>query len=78
MSKNVMKAIDQATHVYLARKTCGCPVAVCTDIDIPSARKDASAFVLDCIKRGYAVSRVTFDEYRESGFGKKCPHAKGL
>ncbi len=53
-------------YLYIGRIPCGCAVAVC--IDDKHAAKD----VMDMVKSGYAVERVTAEEYHKIKLG--CSH----
>lgn len=66
----------EPTHVYLARRPCGCVIGVTVDM----ADKATGRHVAEFIASGYAVERVDFERYRaavvhEAGFLKSvCPH----
>lgn len=73
MSNRIEK---QPSHVYVARKECGCCVGLVTDL----ADKDTGAHVADFIGSGLAVERVTWDVYKdtvrhEEGF-MNCKHGQ--
>ncbi len=68
MSERHQRILD-ATHVYIARKQCGCVVGAATDC----GDKTTADFVRDFIKSGYTIERLTFPEYRTCpAFGCKC------
>lgn len=71
-----MQAIKNATHVYVGRTACGCPVAVVTDLG-----KECARDVADMVRRGYFIERVTFEDYRAGAAVEMkaylhdgCPH----
>lgn len=71
-----MDANKEPTHVYLARRPCGCVIGVTVDL----ADKSTGRYVAKFIASGHAVERVDFEQYRavvvhEAGFLKSvCPH----
>lgn len=64
------------THSYVARKKCGCAVAVCLDMEDKDTAKTVAGFIRD----GLHVDRVAFGtpEYTQiiEGLGRNCPPAK--
>lgn len=67
----------KATHVYIGRKSCGCCVAVVTDLQDKMTGKEVSEFIAS----GLTVERISFDDYRarivdEPGF-MGCIHEEG-
>lgn len=71
-----VKTDKEPTHVYVARRPCGCIAGVAVDM----GDKGTGAYVAEFIADGYGVDRVDFDTYRattvnEPGFLKRiCPH----
>ncbi len=63
-----------ATHVYLAFKSCGCMVGVATDC----ADNDTAKYVASFIKSGCTIQRTTFADYRKGvmPMGCKCGGVK--
>jgi hypothetical protein len=61
MAVDLVRAVREATHDYLATKPCGCAPGVCVDLGDASTAK----FVAEWIRDGYAVERVTHAEVRE-------------
>lgn len=60
----------EATHVYIARKTCGCVTAVVTDC----GDKHTAADVKDFIMTGRTVERMAIDVFKaDVRLGCKCP-----
>ncbi len=59
-----------ASHVYLAYKSCGCMVGAATDC----GDKETAAYVANFIKSGCTVQRMTFEDYRKTAgpLGCKC------
>ena len=62
--------IVKATHVYAGRLSCGCTVAAM--VDIPDEPKEVAKSVAQFIRDGYAVARVTLEEFRGTTIGCKC------
>lgn len=65
---------------YIARCNCGCGGIVLATVDTPEHAKEVAKEVATCIKKGYAVERVTVGYVRqfsgEHGFG--CLAKRGL
>ena len=75
-----MNTEKEPTHVYLARRPCGCVIGVTVDM----ADKATGGHVAEFIASGHAVERVDFEQYRaavvhEAGFLKSvCPHQAAI
>jgi hypothetical protein len=56
-----MKALPKPTHVYIARKKCGCVVGVVTDMHDKSTGK----FVAEFIETGYEIEHIDWATYTD-------------
>jgi hypothetical protein len=60
-----------ATHCYVGHADCGCLVSVV--VDDPEYKKDTAKSVAQFIRSGYAVTRITLEEFRAVGkWGHQC------
>lgn len=57
--------MSDATHAYVARRTCGHPIALM--VDLPDDPRGTAKFVAAQIRHGHTVERVTIPEAREIG-----------
>lgn len=65
--------MSQATHVYVGAKDCGCRVCVVTDM--PEHKKFTAKTVSQYVRDGYAVTRETFEAYRDNPV-RHCSHER--
>lgn len=70
MPKETVDPNAKVIHCYIGRIACGCMVAVC--FDEPDFPKATATSVADFIKSGYAVERVTYEQYHVMSWG--CIH----
>lgn len=57
------------THCYVGRTSCGCAVAVRTDLGCPRTARDVSAM----IRQGMTIERMSLKDFQKIKFGCKCP-----
>lgn len=65
------REIEKATHVYIGRIKCGCVVAVVID----TMDKETGNDVAEFIASGYAIERMTFEDWKRVKLGCKCSAA---
>lgn len=71
-----MKPNSRPTHVYVARKDCGCCIGIASDM----RDRETGEGVAEWIGDGYTVDRVDWNTYRESVCKEEtfmsCPHGQ--
>lgn len=76
-TRNMEELQRQTTHVYVARKKCGCMVAAVSDM--PTFERETAKDVADFIRDGLAIERMTMAEYKgaSGAMGCKCGPQQG-
>lgn len=59
---------------YIARRPCGCIAMVA--VDAPEYAKDLAKEIGKCIRKGYAIERVTVGQVRTTHWLSDCPVCK--
>jgi hypothetical protein len=57
--------VSEATHAYVARRTCGHPIALI--VDLPDDPKGTAKAVAEQLRAGHKIERVTIPEARDIG-----------
>ena len=65
---------EAATHVYIARRSCGCASGFAVDGGGKETARDVASF----IKSGRTVDRVPLTDARAIRFRTKCEHMGGV